>query len=69
MATFGFFGNKPAEYLQTPKENLEMAKIHADYHSEVEHKCYAYHYNLRSTLTASIEMGNMVIVLTPDIAA
>ena len=42
-------GKKPEEYLQTLKENLELAKVYADYYSEIEQKRYADHYNMRST--------------------
>jgi hypothetical protein len=60
-------GKKPEEYLQTLKENLEMAKIYADYYSETEQKRYADHYNLRST-DRKFDVGDKVIVLAPDFA-
>ena len=59
-------GKTPEEYLQTLKENLELAKIYADYHSEIEQKRYADHYNLRST-DRKFELGDKVIVLAPDL--
>ena len=34
-------GKTPEEYLQTLKENLELAKVYADYYSEIEQKRYA----------------------------
>jgi hypothetical protein len=60
-------GKKPEEYLQNLKENLEMAKIYADYLSEIEQKRYADHYNLRST-DRKYQLGDKVIVLAPDFA-
>jgi hypothetical protein len=60
-------GKKPEEYLQTLKENLELAKIYADYYSEIEQKRYADHYNLRST-DRKYAVGDKVIVLGPDFA-
>jgi RNase H-like domain found in reverse transcriptase/Reverse transcriptase (RNA-dependent DNA polymerase) len=57
-------GKTPDEYLQTLKENLELAKIYADYYSDIEQKRYADHYNLRST-DRKFELGDKVIVLAP----
>jgi len=58
-------GKKPEEYLQTLKENLELAKLYADYYSEIEQKRYADHYNMRST-DRKYQIGDKVIVLAPD---
>jgi transposase InsO family protein len=60
-------GKKPEEYMQNLNENLEMAKIYADYYSEIEQRRYAEHYNLRST-DRKFEVGDKVIVLAPDFA-
>jgi hypothetical protein len=59
-------GKKPEEYLQTLKENLELAKVYADYYSEIEQKRYADHYNLRST-DRKYQVGDKVIILAPDL--
>ena len=59
-------GKKPEEYLQTLNANLELAKVYADYYSEIEQKRYADHYNLRST-DRKYQVGDKVIVLAPDL--
>ena len=59
-------GKKPEEYLQTLKENLELAKVYAEYYSEIEQKRYADHYNLRST-DRKFQLGDKVIMLAPDL--
>ena len=59
-------GKKPEEYLQTLKENLELAKVYADYYSEIEQKRYADHYNMRSTDRKYL-LGDKVIILAPDL--
>ena len=58
-------GKKPEEYLQSLKENLEMAKEYANYYADIESKRYAAHYNLRST-ERHYEVGDKVAVLSPD---
>ena len=59
-------GKTPEEYLQTLKENLELAKTYAEYYSDIEQKRYADHYNLRST-DRRYSVGDKVIVLAPDL--
>ena len=58
-------GKKPEEYLQSLKENLEMARAYADYYANAEMKRYATNYNLRST-DRHYELGDKVAVLSPD---
>jgi hypothetical protein len=55
-------GKKPEEYLQTLKENLELAKVDI---SVIELKRYADHYNLRSS-DQKYEVGDKVVILAPD---
>ena len=59
-------GKSPEEYLQTLKENLELAKTYAEYYSDIEQKRYADQYNLRST-DRRYSVGDKVIVLAPDL--
>ena len=59
-------GKKPEEYLQTLKENLELAKVYAEYYSEIEQKRYGDHSNLRST-DRKFQLGDKVIMLAPDL--
>ena len=59
-------GKTPEEYLQTLKENLELAKTYAEYYSDIEQQRYANHYNLRST-DRRYSVGDKVIVLAPDL--
>jgi transposase InsO family protein/ribosomal protein L21E len=58
-------GKSPEEYLQSLKENLEFAKVYADYYSDIEMQRYADYYNLRST-DRKYEVGDKVAVLAPD---
>jgi ribosomal protein L21E len=59
-------GKTPEEYLQTLKENIELAKVYADYYSDIQQKRYADHYNLRST-DKRFQLGDKVIILAPDL--
>lgn len=61
-------GKKPEEYLQTLKENLEIAKAYADIHAQKEQKRYADHYNLRST-DRKYQLGDKVVVLAPVVSS
>jgi len=58
-------GKRPEEYLQTLKENLEIARVYADLHSDCEQKRYADHYNLRST-ERKYNVGDKVLILAPE---
>ena len=60
-------GKGPTEYLQSLKENLEIAKAYAETHANKESKRYVDHYNLRSA-DKSFQVGDKVVVLAPDSA-
>jgi transposase InsO family protein len=58
-------GKGPVEYLQSLKENLELAKVYAEAHASKELQRHAAHYNLRST-EKRFEVGDRVVILAPD---
>jgi len=58
-------GKTPEEYLQSLKNNLEMAKVYADYYSEIAQQRYASHYNLQST-DRRYQLGDKVAILSSD---
>jgi len=60
-------GKSMIAYLQSLKENLEIAKVYAGGHSTKQLNRYAAHYNLRSR-DKRFEVGDRVIVLAPDSA-
>jgi hypothetical protein len=60
-------GKSMVEYLQSLKENLEIAKVYAGDHSTKQLNRYAAHYNLRSR-DKRFEVGDRVIILAPDSA-
>jgi len=54
-------GKNPEEYLQSLKDNLEMARAYAYCYSEIEQNKYVTHYNLRST-DRQYQLGDKVII-------
>jgi transposase InsO family protein len=58
-------GKSPEEYLQTLKENLEIAKAYADLHAQNEQENYAHYYNTRSK-DRHFAVGDKVLVLAPE---
>ena len=58
-------GKGPEEYLQSLKENLEIARVYAEIYSQHEQKKYADHYNLRSS-DRKFQLGDKVLILAPD---
>jgi len=58
-------GKNPEKYLQSLKANIEMARVYADYYSEIEQKKYATHYNLRSA-DRRYQLGDKVVIIPSD---
>src|SRR6218665_3336666 len=58
-------GETPEQYLQSLKENLELARAYAEYYSDVEHKRMTEYYNLRN-IDRRYAVGEKVIILAPD---
>jgi len=58
-------GKTPEQYLQSLKENLELARAYAEYYSDVEQKRMTEYYNLRS-MDRRYAVGEKVIILAPD---